>query len=309
MDDLCGAKAVHPAPTENPMTPLRNKMEADLRLRNLATGTRGQYIRCVAAFARYFGRSPDQLGTAEIRQFLLHLQQLGRAPATRVVYHAALRFLYTETLGRPEVMATVPRPRVRPPQPRLPLSHDEAVKLLSAAAPCPFTYTFIATLLETGLRVTEACHLQVGDIDRTAGMVHVRLGKGAKNRAVNLTDRLYRLLRRYWEVQRPKQPWLFPAQQSAVPDGADPMQRWADHPVSPDTVRERLHRVVAQAGLQRRVTPHDLRRTYATWLLEAGVNLRTVQVLLGHASPETTTRYTQVRPALIRRTPSVLEML
>jgi len=231
------------------------------------------------------------------------------APATQVVYHASLRFLYTETLGRPEVMMTVPRPRVHPPQPRLPLSHEEMAMLLQAAASDPFTYTFIAMLLETGLRVSEGCHLQVGDIDATAGLVHVRLGKGGKNRSVKLTDHLHRLLRRYWVVEQPGRTWLFPAQRLAAPGIVAPNQRWADHPVSPDTVRSRLHRAATEAGLSRRVTPHDLRRTYATWLLEAGVNLRTVQVLLGHASPETTTRYTRVRPELIRKTPSVLDLL
>jgi len=291
------------------MTPLRKKMTADLRLRNLAPGTRDHYLRCVAAYARHHWRCPSLLGTDDVRDFLLHLAELGRAPATRVVYHAALRFLYTETLGRPEVMARVPRPRVRLPQPRLPLAHDEAAMVLQAAASCPFSYTFLATLLETGLRVSEACRLQVGDIDPTAGLVHVRLGKGAKNRSVNLTDHLRRLLRRYWEVQRPLRPWLFPAQRLATPGRVDPVQRWADRPVSPDAVRRRLHRAAARAGLKRRVTPHDLRRTYATWLLEAGVDLRTVQVLLGHASPVTTARYTRVRPELIRKTPSVLDML
>jgi integrase len=291
------------------MTPLRHKMEADLRLRNLAAGTRDIYIRHVAAYARYFGRCPSQLGTAEARAFLEHLAARGLAPATRVVYHAALRFLYAETLGRPEVMATVPRPRVHPPQPRLPLSRDEASRVLRAASTSPFTYTFIATLLETGLRVSEACHLQPRDIDAPAGLVHVRCGKGGKRRSVKLTDRLDRLLRRYWTVERPGRTWLFPAQRLTAPGVVDPVHRWADHPVHPNSIRSRLHRATARAGLARRVTPHDLRRTYATSLLEGGVDLRTVQVLLGHASPETTARYTRVRPELIRKTPSVLDML
>jgi len=309
MDDLGGATNFNPAPSEKPMTPLRKKMTEDLRLRNLASGTQDHYIRCVAAYAQHFGCCPSRLGAAQVRAYLLHLAGLGRAPATRVVTHAALRFLYTETLGRPEVMATVPRPRVRPSQPRLPLSREEAAKLLDATATCPFSYTIVATLLETGLRISEACHLQVRDIDTVAGLVHVRDGKGGKSRSVNLTDRLYRLLRRYWLVERPPQPWLFPAQSLTAPGRVDPAHRWADHPVSPDVVRTKLHRAAAKAGIKRRVTPHDLRRTYATWLLEAGVGLRTVQVLLGHASPQTTARYTQVRPALIRKTPSVLDML
>lgn len=291
------------------MTPLRQKMDADLRLRNLAEGTRREYIRRVAAFARYFGQSPARLGAKEVRAFLLHLAELGRAPATRVVYHAALRFLYVETLGRPEVMATVPRPRVKPPQPGIPLSREEVRVLLDAAAADPFTYTLLATLLATGLRITEACRLVPADIDGRSGLIHVRSGKGDKSRSVKLGEKHLRLLRRYWVVERPARPWLFPAQRLVAPGRVDPVHRWAERPVSPDTVRDRLTRLTHRVGLQRRVGPHDLRRTYATWLLEAGVDLRTVQVLLGHASPETTARYTAVRPELIRKTPSPLEML
>jgi len=291
------------------MTPLRHKMEADLRLRNLAKCTMDAYIRCVAAFALFFGRSPARLGASQVRAFLLHLAELGRAPATRVVYHAALRFLYVETLGRPEVMATVPRPRVRPPAPRRPLTREEMTALLDAAVPQPFTHTMLATLLATGLRISEACSLQVGDIDSRSGFVHVRRGKGDKPRSVKLGDRHLRLLRRYWVVERPTGPWLFPAQRLAGPGRIDPVRRWADHPVSRDTVADRIRVLSRKAGLDRRVTAHDLRRTYATWLLEAGVDLRTVQVLLGHASPETTARYTAVRPGLILGTPSPLDML
>jgi integrase/recombinase XerD len=291
------------------MTPLRQKMEADLRLRNLADSTQSQYLWCVAAYARHFGRSPDKLGADEVRAFLLHLVALGRASATRVVYHAALVFLYVQTLGRPEVMATVPRPRVRTTDPRRPLTREEVAALLEAAVPSPFTYTLVATLLATGLRVSEACRLQTDDIDSRSGMIHVRQGKGSKPRSVKLGDRHLRLLRRYWVVERPQGPWLFPAQRLVAPGVIDPEHRWAPRPVSTDVVRNRLDALTRRAGLQWRVKPHDLRRTYATWLLEAGVDLRTVQVLLGHASPETTARYTKVRPELIRSTPSTLEML
>ena len=291
------------------MTPLRQKMEADLRLRNLAVATQSQYLLCVAAYARHFGRSPDKLGADDVRAFLLHLAALGRASATRVVYHAALLFLYVQTLGRPEVMATVPRPRVHSTEPRRPLTREEVVALLEAAKSSPFTYTLVATLLATGLRVSEACHLQTDDIDSRSGLIHVRCGKGSKPRSVKLGDRHLRLLRRYWAVERPVGPWLFPAQRLVAPGVIDPEHRWALRPVSTDVVRKRLDALVRRAGLQRQVKPHDFRRTFATWLLEAGVDLRTVQVLLGHASPETTARYTKVRPELIRGTPSTLEML
>jgi len=291
------------------VTSLRKKMEADLRLRNLAPGTRDHYIRSVARFAQHFGRSPDLLGAPEVRDFLLHLADLGRAAATRVVYHAALRFLYTQTLGRPEVMATVPRPRVGPQKLRNPLVKQEVEALFEVAIWTPFTYTLLATLLATGLRISEVCALRMEDIDATAGLLHVRRGKGAKPRSVQLGDTHLHLLRRYWKIESPGRTWLFPAQRMSAPGRIDRTNRWADHPVATDTIRARLHAITRSAGVKRTVTPHDFRRTYATWLLEDGVDLRVVQVLLGHASPETTCRYTQVRPELIRRTPSPLDMI
>jgi integrase/recombinase XerD len=226
-----------------------------------------------------------------------------------VVYHAALRYAYTETLERPEVMAAVPRPRVSKTAPRRPLTREEMKALFEAAASRPYTYTLIATLLATGLRLSEATHLRTEDIDSRSGMIHVRHGKGDKARSVKLGDRHLRLLRRYWKVEGLQGSWLFPAQRLVAPGLVAAKHRWAQHPVGPDTVRSRLHEVTRLAGLQRRVTPHDMRRTHATWLLEAGVDLRVVQVLLGHTSPNTTTRYTFVRPELIRRTPSTLDML
>ena len=291
------------------MTPLREKMTEALIHRNLAKATQESYLRCVTIYARHFGCSPDKLGNPEVSAFLLHLADIGRAPATRVVYHAALRFLYLETLGRPEVMAGIPRPRVRSTEPRRPLTREEVAVLLDAAVSQPFTYTLVATLLATGLRISEACRLRTDDIDSRSGMIHVRRGKGGKPRSVNLGDRHLRLLRRYWVVEGLGGQWLFPAQRLVAPGKVDPEHRWATRPVSRDTVSSRLHALTRRAGLRRQVTPHDLRRTYATWLLEAGVDLRTVQVLLGHASPNTTTRYTHVRPELIRRTPSTLDML
>lgn len=291
------------------MTSLRDKMKADLRLRNLSAGTAEQYIRHVAAFARHFGKSPALLGTAEVRTWLLLLQERGLMPATRIVHHAALRFLYDHTLGRPEVMATVPRPRRVRQAAGIPLLREEVQALLAAAETCPRTSAVVATLLDTGLRVAELCALQTGDLDGGAGLLHVRRGKGAKARMVRLPDLLLGKLRDYWKAARPPGPWLFPAHRLIGPGQIDPAQPWTHQPLSTSSVRALLHDVRLRAGVSRRVTPHDLRRTYATWLLEAGVDLRVVQVLLGHESPETTTRYAAVRPELIRRTPTPLSML
>jgi integrase len=284
-------------------------MIEDLRLRNLADSTRDQYVRCVATFAKFHGRSPHWLGQWHVREFLLHLANRGLAPATRKVYFAAIGFLYIHTLGRPEVMANIPRPRKGPDKEPRPLTREEVKVLLDSAASCPFDYTFLATLLATGLRVTAACRLRTDDIDSRNGLLAVRNAKGRKNRIVRLGDRHLQTLRRYWCVVRPPGPWIFPAQRLLAPGRVHPTHRWADHPVSSRTISLRLHKVRRRSGLVRNVTPHDLRRTYATWLIEEGVDLRTVQVLLGHASPNTTARYTRVRPELIRRTPSPLDLL
>ena len=291
------------------MTPHHHKMDANMRLRKLADRTREQYLCCIEVFERHCGSCCDELGEDDVRGFLLRLHQLGRSPATLVVYRSALVFMFAETLGRPEVMQTIPRPRMRTPPPRPPLTKEEAQALLEAAVCQPYTYTFVSTLLATGLRISEARNLRVEHIDSRSGMIHVLHGKGSKPRSVKLGDRHLRLLRRYWKVEGLSGSWMFPAQRLVAPGKVDPVRRWADRPVSPDTVRRRMHALSRRAGMRRRVLPHDLRRTYATWLLEAGVDLRTVQVLLGHGSPNTTTRYTSVRPELIRRTPSTLDML
>ena len=291
------------------MTPLRDKMIADLVLRNLSAGTREQYIRHVAAFARHYGCSPTLLGTDEVRAWLLDLQARGLAPATRIVHHAAMRFLYDHTLGRPEVMATVPRPRRGRQALGVPLVREEVQALLDVAQDDPRCFAMVATLVDTGLRVSELCALQTGDLDARAGLLHVVRGKGAKPRMVRLPEGLLQRLRETWRALRPPGPWLFPAHRLAGPGHIDPACPWADRPISNDAVRGLLHGLRRRAGIARRITPHDLRRTYATWLWEAGVDTRVVQVLLGHESPETTSRHAAVRPELIRTTPTPLSLL
>ena len=239
------------------MTQLLKKMDEDLQLRNLQEGTRAQYLTNVKQFERFCGRPQAEDGTDEVRAYLLHLERSGLAPSTRNVKHAALKFFFAHTLGRPEVMAGVPRPKTGPGKLGVPLVKDQVALLLKGSAARPFDYTFFATLLATGLRVTEACLLQVGDVDRLAGLLHVRHGKGDKPRAVQLGDRHYRLLRRYWKVEGLDGRWLFPAQRLIAPGVVDPNHRWADRPVSDGTMRKRLHDTTRKAGLKRKVTPHD----------------------------------------------------
>jgi integrase len=173
----------------------------------------------------------------------------------------------------------------------------------------PFDYTFFATMLATGVRISECCALSVHDIDRRARLVHIRHGKGDKARSVMLSDKHLRLLERYWKVEGLRGDWLFPAQRLSKPGVIDPHCRWADHPVSKSTMGGRMQAAVKRAGLKRSVTSHALRRTFATWLLEERGDLRLVQVLLGHASPSTTARYTGVNADTIARTPSPYDML
>lgn len=185
----------------------------------------------------------------------------------------------------------------------------EVRALLDAVEANPGTAAMLATLLDTGLRVAEVCALQIGDLDARAGLLHVRRDKSAKPRMVRLPEGLLLRLRDYWKAERPPGPWLFPAHRLLDPGRIDPAQPWADRPLGPDAFRSLLHDVRRRTGLTRWVTPHDLRRTYATWLIEADVDLRVVQVQLSHESPETTTRYTAVRRELIRQTPSPLSLL
>lgn len=291
------------------MTSLRRKMRDDLALRNLSPRTHDRYVDAVARFARFYACCPSKLGTREVRAFLLHLRELGRAPATCIVYWAALRFLYIETLGRPEVFATIPRPRKPRHSEPVPLTTEE-VRALLGAATTPFDHAFFATMLETGLRISEAARLRVEHIDATAGLVRVVGGKGGKDRAVRLTDRLLHELREYWKVERPCRPFVFPAQRLVAPGVvASGGQRFQRRPVSTSTMSRRLREMVACAGLRRSVTSHDLRRTFASRLLASGVDTRVLQVLLGHASPKTTARYTGVDVDLIRTVPSILEQL
>ena len=288
------------------MTALRKKMQADLGLRGLAPGTRDHYLRCVKKFAEYFWRSPADLGTAEVRQFLQHLQQLGRKPPTIIVYWAALLFVYKVTLRRPEIMADVPRPRVPRRDPVPALTEAEVSALLDAAA-SEFDQTLLSVMYACGLRVSAVCALQVGDVDARARLLHIRKGKGGKSRAAPLSPETLSMLREHWRRHRPRQPWLFPARRLVRPGVWQ--GDWADHPVDRKTIGDRFRKTVKRANLRRHVTLHDLRRASATRFHELGVDLRDIQVLLGHASPETTARYVAISPDQIARLPCLLERL
>lgn len=274
---------------------LRDKMTGDLKLRGLSSNTRTTYLNCAAVFARHYAKSPEVLGREQVRDFLLHLvDQRKVKPSTYNVYGAALKFLYVHTLERPEEVAWIGRMKVRQPLPSI-LSAEEVERLLAALGSLKMQAIVMAAY-GAGLRVSEVCRLRVEDIDSQRMLIVVNRGKGDKSRHTLLPRRLLELLRAYWKQARPTGPELFP--------GPKP-----GSVVCRDTVGKALKLAAQRAQIKKRVTPHLLRHSFATHLLEAGTNLRTLQVLLGHASVRTTVRYAQVSPKLIQETRSPADQL
>jgi site-specific recombinase XerD len=244
-------------------------------------------VSCIRAVARHFRRSPATLGEDDIRAYLTYLIDVRRVrPATQVVHAAALRFLYRITLQQPELAARVPHPR-RPHTLPAVLSVQEVGQVLGAITAPKYRALFL-TCYGAGLRIGEACALERTDIDSTRMLLHVRRGKGGHERYVTLSPRLLAALRAYWRQARPRGPYLFP--------GATPARA-----LSRDAAQRALRQVVAQCGLGKRITPHTLRHCFATHLLEAGAELRTIQHLLGHRSIRSTVRYTFVSRKVLDR--------
>jgi len=277
------------------MGKLRDQMIEDLQLRDYARGTCKAYVDCARAFVAYHRRPPQQMGELEIRQFLMHLFEKKKAsPATRKMHVAGIKFLYQVTLRRPEVVAVIPWPKVAHGVPEI-LSGTEVAKLLDAVEAIKHRAVIMAAY-GAGLRVSEVCSLQIDDIDSQRMTIRVRYGKGGQARYVPLPERVLFLLRRYWVTERPKGPWLFPGKQRGCP-------------VSESSVRYHLRAAAKKTGLTKRVTPHVLRHTFATHLLELGTDVRVIQMLLGHRSIRTTVRYTRVTRTLVANTKSPVDVL
>lgn len=279
---------------------LRDRMQSDLELAGKSEGTQDKYLTCTKAYTRFHMRPPEEMGRAEVREFLLHLiKERGVAPSTSNTYLYALRFLYDVTLQRPDVCDGIPRRRYREQPPTVPTPAEVAGIL--EAAPSLYYRTFFLAAYGAGMRGNEICHMRVEDIDSKLGVIRVNYPKGGRRRMAMLGPRLLSCLREYWRHYRPPGPWVFPTRAGGV--------RWSDRPLR----RERATHVFTQtrrrAGIDRPVTLHGLRHAFATHLLEAGVDLHTIQVLLGHRQVETTARYLEVRTDLIRRTPSPLDLL
>ena len=272
------------------------KMANDLELRGLAKQTKSEYLRYARLFAAYHGgRSPADMGEAEVQQFLTHRLVDDKVKhATLKVTVAALRFLYATTLKRPDIALAIAYPKVKSALPDV-LSGTEIDKVLEALQKPKYRAIVMATY-GAGLRISEVCTLRVEDIDSKRMLLHIRDAKGGRDRFAPLPERVLFMLRRYWAVVRPKGPYLFPG-------------RAPGHAISDDAVRHYLHEAALHAGVQKTVTPHILRHSFATHLLELGTDIRVIQMLLGHASIHTTLRYTQVTPAHVAQVQSPIDVL
>jgi integrase/recombinase XerD len=276
------------------VTQLRKKMQEELQRRNYSESTTVCYLRQITEFAKHFGRSPAQLGPEEIKQFQLYLVQEKKVSwATYIQTTAALRFLYVKTLGRPFMAEKIPYPK-RPKHLPTVLSQEEIMRLLNATRSLKHR-ALMMTLYGAGLRVSEACHLTIGDIDSSRMVIHVHQAKGKKDRDVMLSPVLLDTLRQYWKGCRPKS-WLFP--------GKNP-----DRAIRTKSVFLMIRKATARAKITKTVSPHTLRHSFATHLLESGTDLRTIQLLLGHADVRTTIIYLQVSQQHIRKIVSPLDHL
>ena len=276
------------------MTPLRQRMIEDMQLRNFAPATQRQYIHYVAGFASYYGTSPEKLDLEAIRQYELHLlHERKLAPDSINTFVSAVKFLYLVTLEMP--WGDEQFPRVRRPQ-RLPvvLSASE-VRQFFEHVPSLKHRAALMTCYGAGLRISEAVALKVSDIDSQRMLIRVEQGKGAKDRYVMLSARLLALLRTWYRAGRPRY-WMFPS------------WRPTRH-LSAGTLQKSCRDVARSLGFSKRLTAHTLRHSFATHLLEAGTDLRVIQVLLGHSRIDTTARYTAVSAQVVAATLSPLDRL
>jgi integrase/recombinase XerD len=277
------------------MSPLRRRMIDDMQIRNLTTNTQRAYVAQIVRFAGHFRKSPDLLGPAEIRAYLIHLTQERRLAASSIIVAvSALRFFYTVTLKRSWVVKDdIPTGRQAKKLPVVP-SKDEVAQFLGAVA--NLKHRMILTVCyATGLRISEAVHLKAAAIDSKRMVIRVEQGKGRKDRYVMLAPKLLDLLRDYWRRTHPGE-WLFPGDRPG-------------RPVSPLTIDRTCRDVRQQCGIGKPVTPHSLRHAFAVHLLEAGTDLRTIQLLLGHRNLSTTARYLMIATSRVCATASPLESL
>lgn len=281
------------------ISPLRQRMIEDMRMRKFGEKTQSQYLRAVRQFAKYLGRSPDTASVEDLRNYQLHLVDHGVSPASLNSAICGLKFFFGITLDRPEVMAKMKPVHLPRKLPEI-LSPDEVRRLIAAAGNLKHQ-TALALAYATGLRVNEVVHLKVGDIDSQRMTLRVEQGKGQKDRYALLSPVLLERLRVWWRVARAQGKmldggWLFP--------GLNPI----DH-LSTRQLNRAIHTAADEAGIEKRISMHSLRHAFATHLLEQKVDIRLIQVLLGHKKLETTALYAQVATDILREVVSPLEKL
>jgi integrase/recombinase XerD len=277
------------------MGKLHDQMKEDLLLKAYSPHTVRNYLGCARHFASHSMRSPEEMGEKEIRCFLLHLVRDRKAsPATQDMYVNALKFLYNITLKRPEVVKDLSHPK-RPKTLPVILSPEEVLRVFAAIRSVKHK-AIIGTAYAAGLRISEVCGLRIADIDSQRMRIHVRPGKGKKDRYVMLGEGLLTLWRQHYQKARPKGEYLVP--------GYKPHR-----PICTTAVNQVLRKVIRETGLAKRVTMHTLRHCFATHLLEAGTDIRIRQVLLGHRSIRTTLRYTHITHRLVQKLVSPLDLI
>lgn len=268
------------------------RMAWDLEFAGRASRTRQVYLADGRAFAAFHKAPPETMGQGEVRLWVEHLIARGTSPSRLRQHLSALVFLYRKTLGKPQAVSFFSWPKDAP---RLPvvLSVAEVARLLAAVAGDNYRMLF-RTMFATGLRISEACRLQVNDLDRERQVIRV-IGKGGKERQVALRLLLLEALRSYWREARPVPPWLFTGRMGK--------------PLDPDQARKVFKAATVQSALSKRATPHSLRHTYATLLLEAGTDLRVIQALLGHSTIRSTECYLHVTTHLLNTSADPLALL
>ncbi len=280
------------------MTHLRQMMLDELERRNYSPNTVRSYLHAVEEFARHFRRSPEELGPDHVREYQVHLFRDCKLSARTIAGQtAALRFLFVKTLRRPYLPDALPFPKHSRRLPTV-LSQEEVARLIDASGNLMHR-AMVMTLYATGVRRAELCQLKVADIDSERMVLHIHEGKGGRDRDVPLSPKLLATLREYWRWMKPKT-YLFPGMEN----------NWrVDVPVTTKVAWIAVTEAAKAAGITRRVSPHTLRHSYATHLLEAGADLRTIQVLLGHAKLADTTVYLHLSRRHLQAVASPLESL
>ena len=273
----------------------RERMIKDLQLAGYALGTQGHYVRSARNLVAFHMRPPTELNAEDVREFFVDLHDKGASLGVLKMHVAGIKWLYVRTLNLPEIVQGLRYPRVASMLPEI-LSGTEVEALLGALKVQKYRM-LVTTMYATGLRLSEVCRLETGDLDAARMLVRVRAGKGRKDRVTMLSPRLLEELREYWVATQPRRPYLFPAK--------SPRYRT----VSPKTVRAALRQAAERAGLRKKVTPHVLRHCFGSHMLHMGAELRQIQLLLGHSSIETTARYTQMTPQYIAAMRSPFDVL